>query len=224
MLEGKPINQGGVAPFFSIIITTYNRAALLKRALDSLLNQIETDWELILIDDGSTDHTPMVLQSYRNKFEQITLIRQENSGVIAAKNRGISTARGRYITFLDSDDEYQTMHLTTRKKLLLKHLNIDLLHGGFEIIGSQYVPDRFDHHKKIHLKECVASGTFFIKREVAIALNGFSKTILKQDGDFMDRAMKAKLNILKTEIPTYVYHREAESSITNDAMRKQKCP
>lgn len=85
----------------SVIIPTYNRAKYVTKAIDSILAQTYKDYEIIVVDDGSTDHTPEVLKKYGDK---IRVIRQENSGPSAARNYGIKMAKGSLVTFLDSDD------------------------------------------------------------------------------------------------------------------------
>lgn len=206
-------------PFFSVIMTTYNRAALLHRALTSLFAQTEQDWEAILIDDGSTDNTRAHIDSFLKDSDKITYIYQENTGFITAKNRGIQRAKGAYITFLDSDDQYAPRHLERRKTFLLQNPEIDLLRGGVEIIGNAYVPDAKNPGKKIHLSECAISGSFFIKREAVLDLEGFQAKPLKTDADFLRRAVAANLQIRKIEAPkTYIYHRDTGSSITLDML------
>lgn len=204
--------------FFSVILTTYNRKELVQRALRSLVNQTEKDWEAIVIDDGSTDKTADAVRAgFQN--DRIQYVYKENTGFILAKNRGIELAKGRYITFLDSDDEYAPEHLRIRKNILLKNPEIDLLHGGVEIIGQPYVPDVFNPHVKIHLSDCAVSGTFFIKEKAMHQLKGFGGTALTTDFDFMQRAEQAGLKIKKTDYPTYIYHRDEGGSITNDMLR-----
>ncbi len=88
-------------PLFSVIIPTYNRAALLGEALESVFAQEFRDYEVIVVDDGSTDGTPEVLQYYGDR---IRLFHQENKGPGAARNTGIRQAQGDYVAFLDSDD------------------------------------------------------------------------------------------------------------------------
>jgi glycosyltransferase involved in cell wall biosynthesis len=88
-------------PLVSVIIPTFNRAWSLHRAVDSVLSQDYRHFELIAVDDGSTDETPKILQSFGNALK---VIRQPNSGVSAARNRGIAEASGSLIAFLDSDD------------------------------------------------------------------------------------------------------------------------
>ena len=86
---------------FSIIIPAYNAEAYLQRCLDSIFSQEFTDYEVIVIDDGSTDGTSALLESY----PQVKVIHQENQGMATARNRGLDAAQGDYILFVDSDDE-----------------------------------------------------------------------------------------------------------------------
>jgi len=211
-------NEAVDLPFFSVIITTYNRATLLKRALDSLIAQTETDWEAIIVDDGSVDDTAFAVLPYLRDDSKITYFKQKNAGYSGAKNTGIFLSKGKFITFLDSDDEYAPTHLETRKAILVNHREVQFLHGGVKVIGSQYVPDRFNVNKMILLSDCEIGGTFFIKREVAISFNGFKELPLGSDGDFFERINKAGVKIMKTPIPTYIYHRETDDSITNNLM------
>ncbi len=85
----------------SVIIPAYNRAGTLKKAIDSVLNQSFKDFELIVIDDGSTDETLEILRDYQDRLKSVTI---PHSGVSAARNRGIEEAEGDFMAFLDSDD------------------------------------------------------------------------------------------------------------------------
>lgn len=89
-------------PLVSVIIPSYNRAEVLGRAILSVLRQSWTDWELIVVDDGSTDHTARVVAEFNDP--RLTGMHQENKGVSAARNLGISASSGQYIALLDSDD------------------------------------------------------------------------------------------------------------------------
>jgi glycosyltransferase involved in cell wall biosynthesis len=89
------------APLVSVIIPTYNRGGMIRDAIASVLNQDFKDFELIVIDDGSTDDTPAILETFGRA---IRIVRQANRGVSAARNQGIALASGKLLTFLDSDD------------------------------------------------------------------------------------------------------------------------
>ena len=98
-------------PLVSVIIPTYNRGWILKEAVDSVLSQDFTDFELIVVDDGSTDNTQDILNSYK---KDIIVLKQNNKGVSSARNRGIASASGKYIAFLDSDDFWLPQKLSTQ--------------------------------------------------------------------------------------------------------------
>lgn len=202
-------------PFFSIIITTYNRANLIKRALDSLIFQAEKDWEAIIIDDGSTDNTYEQVLPYTRDFAKIRYVRKAHSGVVQTKNEGILLSTGKFVSFLDSDDEYSPNHLMSRKRILLENPKIKFLYGGVEIIGNQYVPDRFDNSKKIHLSKCSIGGTFFVERFSLISLKGFNEVPIGEDADLFERAKEANIELMETNIPSYIYIRESLDSVTN---------
>jgi glycosyltransferase involved in cell wall biosynthesis len=95
----------------SVIIPTFNRGWIIKEAIDSVLTQDHTEFELIVVDDGSIDNTDDVLDIYRN---EIKVLSQKNKGVSAARNRGISEASGKFIAFLDSDDLWLPQKLSTQ--------------------------------------------------------------------------------------------------------------
>jgi len=101
------------SPGVSVIIPTYNRAGKLKEAIDSVLDQDFKDYELIVVDDGSTDHTRELLNGYA---ETIHAVYQKHQGVSAARNRGIAEAGGALIAFLDSDDLWLPGKLTAQVK------------------------------------------------------------------------------------------------------------
>ncbi len=215
-----PIADSDSKPFFSVIITTYNRAHLIKRALKSLILQTEKDWEAIIVDDESDDDTESQVLPFTRIYRNISFIKQVHGGEAAAKNTGLWAAKGRYVTFLDSDDEYATHHLEARKSVLVQNPSLKFLYGGTEIIGNQFVPDRFNTNKKINLKDCVIGGTFFIDRKLFISLNGFLDIRLGTDADLFDRVKNSGVVMKKMNLPTYIYHHETEDSITNMMLLK----
>lgn len=212
-------------PFFSVITATFNRSATIARALDSLLEQLDSNWECLIIDDGSNDNTSHIVNNYL-KNKKFKYYYHRNKGAGFSKNRGIMLAKGEYVTFLDSDDEYIENHLSSRKEILLNKIKdtnytnpsnsykeIDLLYGGCQIIGNPYVPDVDNLGKLIHLNNCFIGGTMFVNRKKAIDIGGFTPLRFGDDTDFYRRAIQAGFNITKTDIPTYIYHRDSQDSL-----------
>ena len=96
-------------PTVTVVIPTYNRKGLLPRALTSVARQTRPPDEVIVVDDGSTDDTEGLV---RREFPDVRYLQQENRGVAAARNRGIREAKGEWLAFLDSDDEWLPQKLT----------------------------------------------------------------------------------------------------------------
>jgi len=97
--------------FFSVIIPTYNRAHFLDDTILSVLNQKFVDFELLIVDDGSTDNTQKVVERYIQQDDRVNYIYQKNQERAVARNNGIQQAKGKYAVFLDSDDQFLPNHL-----------------------------------------------------------------------------------------------------------------
>lgn len=91
-------------PKVSIIVPVYNAEKTLCKCLDSLVGQTYRDIEILLINDGSSDNSQKICESYANRFSEVLLINQNNSGPATARNTGINRARGKYLSFVDADD------------------------------------------------------------------------------------------------------------------------
>jgi len=123
-------------PKVSVIIPTYNRASLLKQAIQSVLNQTYQNFEIIVIDDASTDNTKKTIQSFDSK--KITYIcHEKNKGGSAARNTGIKLAKGEYMAFLDSDDEWLPKKLFKQLELFAKSSQgVGVVYTGFTKIDN----------------------------------------------------------------------------------------
>ncbi|UCE59589.1 MAG: glycosyltransferase family 2 protein [Phycisphaerales bacterium] len=119
----------------SVIIPTYNREALLPRALDSVVGQTFPDWQIVLVDDGSTDNTQAVADRYGKRLkDRFIYIRQEHAGCAAARNHGIEVARGHFIAFLDSDDEYLPNKLERQLALFDQRKDLGLVYSDYSYV------------------------------------------------------------------------------------------
>jgi glycosyltransferase involved in cell wall biosynthesis len=164
-------------PTFSVIIPTYNRAGLLPRALESVLAQTYTEFEVVVVDDGSTDGTKLVVESLADS--RIRYVYQENGGRSSACNAGVAQCRGRFVTFLDSDDEALPTWLqrfsdaigdTDSVVVCCGLIFLSERHGVREIVlPRQYGPD-LDHRRGLF-----RAGTCAVRRDVFDAAGGFAE-------------------------------------------------
>ena len=112
----------------SIILPVYNSELYLEDCIDSILSQTYLDFELIIINDGSTDNSKLICEKYRDKDDRIVLINKENGGVSSARNLGLQIAKGDLVMFIDSDDLFMANTLST---IISNFDNTDLLCFGF---------------------------------------------------------------------------------------------
>ncbi|WP_159018213.1 glycosyltransferase family 2 protein [Algibacter sp. L3A6] len=121
-------------PFFSVIIPLYNKEGFIADTIKSVLNQTFTDFEIIVVNDGSTDKSLKELQSIND--DRLITIQQKNQGVSVARNNGIKNAKGNYITLLDADDEWKPNHLELFYKTIKQFPNGALFCNAYDIKSS----------------------------------------------------------------------------------------
>ena len=131
--EGQSEVEAGMKVRFSVVMPVYNREKYVRQAIDSVLSQTFTDYELIVVDDGSTDGTPEVLKSYGTRIQ---VIRQQNRGPEVARNTGAAVAQGEYIALLDSDDYFFPSALATYDRVI-RTFNSPPLIVGSELIYQE---------------------------------------------------------------------------------------
>ena len=116
---------------FSVVIPCFNQAHFLSEAILSVINQTYSNWEIIIVDDGSTDNTNQIASEWVNKDNRIKLISNlSNNGLANARNSGISCSNGEFISFLDSDDKFSSIH--------------------FELFFQHFLNELFQYHQQKH--------------------------------------------------------------------------
>src|SRR5215831_13102998 len=122
-------------PCVSVVLPVYNGEKYLAEALDSILQQTFNDYELIVIDDGSTDRSSAIIESYVKKDRRVIVHRQDNCGLIMSLNQGSSLARGKYIARMDADDVSLPQRLEKQLDYLEQRPDIGLLGTWIQDIG-----------------------------------------------------------------------------------------
>lgn len=158
-------------PFLSIIIPVYNAGDYLSCCLDSILAQQFTDYEVLLVDDGSTDHSPAVCDAYAAAHPQIRCLHQPNGGHTAARQNGVRASRGQYIAFVDSDD-WIAPEMYGRMCAAARDTGADIVHCNYtavmphkeKICGIPFPPGFYDKKKLMETvyPNMIYFGTFFV--------------------------------------------------------------
>lgn len=198
----------------SVIMSVYNTPfELVKRAIDSVLNQDYTDFELIIIDDGSHNNSHLEILNYAIEHEdKITYLRHKNCSQAVSVNKAILISKGAYITVIDGDDEYKPNHLST---CIAKMESLDLIASTTETVVNHetdyYVPDRFNTNELVHVDDCILFATLFGKKKVFERLN--FQNMYAADAHFYERAER-EFMVQKLDLRTYIYYRDNPNSLT----------
>lgn len=192
-------------PFFSVVIPTYNRARLLEDTLATVFAQTETDHEVLVIDDGSTDDTLATLERYGDR---VRVLRQANAGQGVARNLGIQEARGEYVAFLDSDDLWFPWTLATYRRAIQQHGGASVVMGRARAFARpEELSDVRDEPlaTRAFADYLASADERFVRTACAVAVR---TEALRRVGGFTGRRMSSEdhdlLYRLGTE-PGYVY-------------------
>lgn len=221
-------------PLVSVIIPTYNREKYVVKAIDSVLSQAFKDYEIIVVNDGSTDGTKDNLKSYGDKIKYIY---QDNSGVSAARNEGIRRAKGEWVAFLDSDDEWLPDYLLQHMErlMLLPHVYTSMMNSievsidgkKVNIFEQKKLLNKFKENDYLTISKplrfvikhhLTTLPTIVMKREILLKAGLFdTRLTIAEDLDLIARmAIQGSLGICKQ--PMYIIYRRDEST---DSLAKQ---
>lgn len=137
---------------FSIIIPVYNAAKYLQRSVESVLSQDSEEFELILVDDGSTDKSAEICDEYAHNDIRVKVYHQENKGASVARNKGIELASGEWITFIDADDEVASEFITILNDASINS-DADIIFFGYSMRFSNMVKDYLLETRRIDTKD-----------------------------------------------------------------------
>ena len=224
------------APIVSVIMATYNRAGFLDKSIDSILEQSFTDFELIIVNDGSSDNTAEALSYYEKRDGRIRVITQENQGLAAARNSGAKAARGEYLAFMDDDDASGVYRLEVQLDALRRRPDYDACGvysgsmGGYEIEkGKKPVPGE--------MKETLNAGptyetklagilgpNTFISRQSFLAVGGYrTQPTIIEDLDFTLRYSRKYKWLWLEGAPLYFYpygYSQEQNSLSRRNVKK----
>lgn len=219
-------------PLVSVVIGTFNREKYVRQTVDSVLEQTFRDFEVIVVDDASTDRTPEILKSYGDR---IRLIRRDcNSGLPSvARNAGMAQAKGRYIAFLDSDDYWYPSKLEKQVELMEAHPDIALSHTFCRVVDEESRPLYVRREKEMPttgdlferlVRECfITTSSAMIRNEVFIRTGGFDESAQLRRGEdqvfFLRAAHEGKIGFVPQVLTA---HRKSPDTISGEGFEFQK--
>lgn len=213
-------------PQISVLMSVYNGETTVAESMESILNQTCTDFEFIIYDDGSTDGSAKIIESYASKDKRIVFHTQENIGLTKTLNRGIAIAKGKYIARQDADDvsyparlEKQLAFMKGKSDILLCGANCDNLYP--DGTQSQWGYEDIDKlNKSVFYKTPFAHSTAFMRTEDTRALNGYNEQMrTAQDAELWMRfAERGKIAMLEEPL---LLRRVTPTSISKSKQSQQ---
>jgi glycosyltransferase involved in cell wall biosynthesis len=213
-------------PAVSVILPAYNSAAYLAAAIDSVRIQTYADFELIVVNDGSTDDTPSIAEARARQDPRIRVLHRPNGGIAAARNEGLRVATAPAIAILDSDDTWEPEFLEAQLAILAEGPQIDVVTGNAWFLGGPHDGDPArpfpDPRPQPTLATIIADETaVFImsvfRRWVYEAIGGFDESFrTNEDYDFWLRAARAGFRFARNDRPLGHYRRGHDSLSADD--------
>lgn len=223
--------------FFSIVIPLYNKEKYIENALKSILDQTVTDYEIIIVDDGSTDKSREIVDKHiSNKIRIID--HYENKGLSAARNTGIRNAKSDYVTFLDADDLWHPNYLQTIKNLISSYPEAHIFATNFDEVypksthkphnGSENLPSGFNgliDFFKINLKQGIYTPSSVCWHKSVFGTVGYydEKITFSEDLDFNIRA-NLKFKLAYSTSIQMSYFMETDNQITRSSILNKTLP
>lgn len=201
----------------SCIVPVYNGERYLSEALDSVLAQDRQPFEIVVVDDGSTDGTAAILQAYAGS---IRVIRQHNQGAAAARNAGLRETTSDVIAFLDSDDIWPTGRMKVLAEVLERDAAADVAAGLVEILDQRPAkPAAREDLRTLHRVHCV--GSLLMRRSVFDRVGGFNESLrVVEDTEFIMHARDRGIAFKLIDVVSVIYRLHA-GNISRDINRNQ---
>lgn len=203
-------------PFFSVVIPLYNKEAYIADTLRAVLDQAEPDFEVLVINDGSTDRSLDVVTAFTDA--RIRVYTKKNGGVSSARNFGIRQARGKYIAFLDADDLWEPAYLQQMKKLIVQFPDCGLYGSAYKILENDTI-----RHAGGHMPEGIIEDYFKTELEYQISrtsatvvchkvfekIDGFPEGMIGGEDNFFFSRIAIHYKVAFTPQPLVAYNKES---------------
>lgn len=220
-------------PKVSIIVPVYNQSKEINRCVQSLVNQTISDLEIILVDDGSTDGSSGICDSYAEKYENIRVIHKKNGGLSSARNTGVRASKGEYIAFVDSDDWIERDTYAYCLKLMEKagadiaKFDYSFVYSEEERIAKKKESIKVFNGKEIlqyYMEDTTKTGSYgvcwYLIPRIALQDEFFREGKINEDIDYTYRFLKKCKRMVVSNQVKYYYYQKQSSMSTGGLKRK----
>jgi glycosyltransferase involved in cell wall biosynthesis len=202
--------------YFSIIIPSFNRAYIIERAIEAVLGQSFQDWELLIVDDGSTDNTQSIIEPYLID-QRIKYLYQKNKGVCSARNKGALNARGSYLIFLDSDDFVENNWL--EDFYILKDQKFDIIFCSMKMVkidNSIRLVSCSDPYNDGKSKGIIIPGSWIVTKDIFISSGMYDEKIkYGENTELRLRFNEEQLNVGIIDKYNFIYNESLDGGSKN---------
>jgi glycosyltransferase involved in cell wall biosynthesis len=212
------------APLVSIVTPAHNAANTLDATLESVLAQTRRDWEAIVVDDGSSDETPGIIERWRARDDRFRALRQVQRGVSDARNKGAAVALAPWLLFLDADDLIAADHLSVMLSIIGDDPAVALAHCVTQLmtpdgrVGLNAIPPKDNYFKWLSSKNCFCSSGCLLRRMVFLEVGGFDTGLACwEDWDLWQRVARTGRRFVGTDRVLVTYRMRADSAVRDPA-------
>ncbi|KHD38314.1 glycosyl transferase [Clostridium acetobutylicum] len=215
----------------SVVMPVYNSEKYLKESIESILNQSYSDFEFIIINDGSTDNSFKIIKEYAKLDKRINVISRENKGIVYSLNEAIQLAKGEYIARMDADDISAPKRIEKQLSFLKSHRDIDILGTQVKVVGNISNDIKEKNEKKLNIEfdiyddnrekilnywYCLAHPSVMFRKDILRELKGYND-FKSEDLDLWLRAIESGFKIykLKEELIYFRMHEESKTRVDN---------
>ncbi|MEO1622225.1 MAG: glycosyltransferase family A protein [Cyanobacteria bacterium J06632_3] len=219
-------------PSITAVIPAYNAAAYLPATIQSVIDQSWSDWELLVIDDGSTDETPDIVRRFSAKDSRVRLIRKENGGVSSARNLGAQKARSSLVAFLDADDRWLADKLECHVAYMRSHPHVGVSFARVEFITAEgqstqkltnNIVSQLSPHDFFYTNPTVTTSNMVIRKGLFEAMGGFDRSMqYNEDVDLLLRIALLQKERLQKELLTKESEGQRCELLTSEAQGEKQ--
>ncbi len=203
----------------SVVIPTYNNQATIEETLKSIVNQTFTDFEIIIVNDGSSDRTLAIINSFSESYTNIIVVNQNNQGPSKSRNNGAKIALGDYLVFIDADDKVEATYFQKAIKILDENPKLQLVYSDVEFFGVKNGKWKLPKFELVSFLGSNCIPIFAVLRtSVFKNLNGFDENIdFTEDWELWIRIVSNYDScVYKIEEPLYFYRKSAQKTSLTD--------